>query len=81
MAPKPPKKKNGTPPPIDKLLIPAIGIALALLAYQFISGIKSDVSRKGGSRPAEDNSNSHNNSHTHTNITLAIRKAHPRQRP
>jgi hypothetical protein len=41
--PKPPKKKNGTPPPIDKLIVPAIGVALALLAYYFFQGINSEV--------------------------------------
>ncbi len=40
------KKKNGTekPPPVDRLILPAIGIGLALLAYQFFSGIKNEVS-------------------------------------
>ncbi|KAL7577702.1 hypothetical protein ACA910_015210 [Epithemia clementina (nom. ined.)] len=36
---KKPKVKNGEPPPIDKLLKPAIGVALALVAYQFIRGL------------------------------------------
>jgi hypothetical protein len=44
MAPKPLKKKNGRPPPIDKLMKPAIGIGLALLAYQFFKGIGAEVS-------------------------------------
>lgn len=44
MAPKVKKPKNGTPPPIDKLVLPAIGIGLALLAYQFIKGMTADVS-------------------------------------
>jgi hypothetical protein len=35
MAPKPPKIKNGRPPPVDKLIIPAVVVALAILAYQF----------------------------------------------
>jgi hypothetical protein len=43
MAPKIPKKKNGTPPPIDKLAKPAIGVALALLGYYFFKGINSEV--------------------------------------
>jgi hypothetical protein len=41
--PKPPKKKNGTPPPIDKLIVPAAGVALALLAFYFFKGINSEV--------------------------------------
>ena len=40
----PKKVKKGTPPPIDKLLKPAIGVALALVAYQFIRGLGSGVS-------------------------------------
>ncbi|GAX12684.1 hypothetical protein FisN_15Hh160 [Fistulifera solaris] len=43
--PKVKKPKNGTPPPIDKLIIPAIGIGLALLAYQFIKGMTADLVR------------------------------------
>ena len=38
-----PKKKKGQPPPVDKLLKPAIGIALALVAYQFFRGLGSGV--------------------------------------
>ncbi|EEC46152.1 predicted protein [Phaeodactylum tricornutum CCAP 1055/1] len=45
MAPKPLKKKNGRPPPIDKLMKPAIGIGLALLAYQFFKGIGAEIPR------------------------------------
>jgi len=30
---------------VDRLIVPAIGIGLALLAYQFLAGIKSEVSR------------------------------------
>jgi hypothetical protein len=41
--PKPPKTKKGTPPPIDKLVKPAIGVALALLGYYFFQGINSEV--------------------------------------
>ena len=38
------KTKGGQrPPPIDKLIKPAIGIGLALLAYQFLNGINSEV--------------------------------------
>lgn len=36
--------KKGKPPPIDKLIKPAIGIGLALLAWQFIKGLNSEVS-------------------------------------
>lgn len=36
-------KGKERPPPIDKLLKPAIGIGLALLAYQFIKGINQEV--------------------------------------
>ncbi|GKY91887.1 hypothetical protein MPSEU_000160300 [Mayamaea pseudoterrestris] len=45
MTAKPPKTKNGTPPPVDKLLMPAVGIALALLAYQFFKGISGEIPR------------------------------------
>lgn len=44
MAPREAKVKKGKPPPVDKLLLPAIGIALALLAYQFLKGLGTDVS-------------------------------------
>jgi hypothetical protein len=41
------KKKRRTatlePPPVDKLIMPAIVIGLAMLAYQFIKGISSEV--------------------------------------
>jgi hypothetical protein len=40
------KKKNGAPPAVDKLLKPAIGVAMALLAYQFFKGINGEVSNK-----------------------------------
>ena len=36
-------KGKERPPPVDKLIKPAIGIGLALLAYQFFNGIKSEV--------------------------------------
>jgi hypothetical protein len=39
-----PKKKNGQPPPVDKLIKPAIAIALAMVVYQFIRGIGAEVS-------------------------------------
>ena len=42
-------KKQGKgkerPPPVDKLIKPAIGIGLALLAYQFFKGIKAEIPR------------------------------------
>jgi hypothetical protein len=34
------------PPPIEKLAIPAIVLAIALLAYQFLKGINAEVSFK-----------------------------------
>ena len=37
------KEKKGRPPPVDKLLKPAIGVAIALLAYQFLKGLGSEV--------------------------------------
>jgi hypothetical protein len=42
-----PKRTTGKekPPPVDRLILPAIGIGLALLAYQFFSGIKNEVCR------------------------------------
>ena len=47
MAPKTKKAYAGKgkerPPPIDKLLLPAIGIGLALLLFQFFKGINSEV--------------------------------------
>ena len=36
-------KGKERPPPVEKLIKPAIGIGLALLAYQFIKGIRSEV--------------------------------------
>jgi hypothetical protein len=41
--PKEKKVKKGTPPPIDKLLLPAIGVTLALVAYQFLKGLGANV--------------------------------------
>jgi hypothetical protein len=38
-------KGSERPPAIDKLLKPAIGIALALLAYQFFKGIAAEIPR------------------------------------
>jgi hypothetical protein len=37
------KRKTSKAPPIDKLIKPAIGIGLALLAYQFFKGLDSEV--------------------------------------
>ena len=36
-------KGKERPPPVDKLIIPAIGIGLAILAFQFLKGIKTEV--------------------------------------
>lgn len=44
MAPRPPKVKKGSPPPIDKLLVPAIVVGVAMLAYQFFKGLSAEVS-------------------------------------
>jgi hypothetical protein len=38
-----PKRKTERAPPVDKLLKPAIGIGLALLAYQFFKGLDAEV--------------------------------------
>lgn len=38
------KSKTEKPPAIDKLLKPAIGVVLALVAYNFMKGINTDVS-------------------------------------
>ena len=42
-----PKTKGGKgkerPPPVDKLILPAIGIGLAILTYQFFQGIRAEV--------------------------------------
>jgi hypothetical protein len=38
------KKLKGKPPPVDKLLKPAIVCAIAVVAYQFFAGIKAEVS-------------------------------------
>lgn len=43
MAPKAAKTKKGQPPPVDKLIKPAIGVGLALLAYQFFKGLTGEV--------------------------------------
>jgi ATP:corrinoid adenosyltransferase len=52
MAPKIKKAYTGKgkerPPAIDKLLLPAIGIGLALLLFQFFKGINSEVSEHTG---------------------------------
>jgi hypothetical protein len=39
------KRKTSKAPPIDKLIKPAIGIGLALLAYQFFKGLDSEIPR------------------------------------
>lgn len=39
------KKKTQSAPPIDKLLKPACGVALAMLAYYFMKGMSSEIPR------------------------------------
>ena len=36
-------KGKERPPPVDRLIKPALGIGLALLGYQFFKGIQSEV--------------------------------------
>jgi hypothetical protein len=38
-----PKPKSGQPPPVDKLIKPAIFVALAMVVYQFFRGIGAEV--------------------------------------
>ena len=42
-----PKKKtrSGGPPPLDKFLKPAAGVALAMLAYYFMKGMSNEIPR------------------------------------
>ncbi|KAL7513169.1 hypothetical protein ACHAXN_010249 [Cyclotella atomus] len=42
---KVPKKQNAKPPAMDKLLKPAIGVALAMMAYYFMKGVTSEIAR------------------------------------
>lgn len=42
---KVPKKQTAKPPPVDKLLKPAAGIALAMLAYYFMKGVTNEITR------------------------------------
>ena len=42
---KVPKKQTAKPPPADKLLKPAAGIALAILAYYFMKGVTNEITR------------------------------------
>jgi hypothetical protein len=44
MAGKKNKSKTEKPPAIDKLLMPAVGVVLAFVAYYFMKGINTDVS-------------------------------------
>jgi hypothetical protein len=44
MAGKKNKSKTEKPPPIDKLLMPAVVVVLAFVAYYFMKGINADVS-------------------------------------
>mmetsp|Transcript_8144 Transcript_8144/g.15334 ORF Transcript_8144/g.15334 Transcript_8144/m.15334 type:complete len:446 (+) Transcript_8144:216-1553(+) len=39
------KSKTEKPPPIDKLLIPAIGVVIAFVAYYFMKGISTEIPR------------------------------------
>jgi len=39
------KKKTGKPPPIDKLLKPAVGVCLVFLWYYFMKGLNSEIPR------------------------------------
>lgn len=45
MAAKKKSKKTEKPPPIDRLLKPAIGVVLAFVAYYFMKGLDADVPR------------------------------------
>lgn len=38
-----PKRKTERAPPVDKLLKPAVGVALAMLAYFVIQGFQAEV--------------------------------------
>ena len=38
------KKQTEKPPALDKLLKPALGVALAVLAYYFMKGLDAEVS-------------------------------------
>mmetsp|Transcript_27193 Transcript_27193/g.56639 ORF Transcript_27193/g.56639 Transcript_27193/m.56639 type:complete len:439 (-) Transcript_27193:323-1639(-) len=40
-----PKKKKQSAPPVDKFLKPAAGIAIAMLAYYFMQGMKNEIPR------------------------------------
>ncbi|KAL3770805.1 hypothetical protein ACHAWU_006364 [Discostella pseudostelligera] len=39
------KKNTQSAPPLDKLLVPAVGIALAMLGYFFMKGMRNDIPR------------------------------------
>lgn len=45
MAGKKNKSKTEKPPPIDKLLMPAVGVVLAFVAYYFMQGINTEIPR------------------------------------
>jgi hypothetical protein len=45
MAGKKNKSKTEKPPAIDKLLMPAVGVVLAFVAYYFMKGINTDIPR------------------------------------
>ena len=38
------KRKTEKPPPVDRLLIPAVGVVVAFLGYYFMKGINTEVS-------------------------------------
>ena len=40
-----PKKKQQKPPPLDKLLKPMAGVALAMLGYYFMKGMSNEIPR------------------------------------
>ena len=42
---KVPKKQTAQPPALDTLLKPAVGIALAMLAYYFMKGVTNEITR------------------------------------
>jgi len=39
------RSKTEKPPPIDKLIVPAIGIVIAFVGYYFFKGISTDITR------------------------------------
>lgn len=45
MAKVPKKSKTDKPPAVDKLLMPAVGVALAMMAYYSMKGVTSEIAR------------------------------------